>query len=194
MACLPAPLRPPATPTSFKTANDNDDGVSNSNTTPAARDRDAIPGGGAFDASGAEEIVRTKETQSGDDEVLPRGDALGHDPSVAGSTPGEERRAVPVPVPRFQRAEDDGGSEGKEGSKNRAGFHSYDETHQVIESLWRGSNRIAGCVHVHAVRDVIFSVRCVMRGWICMPANVRRPLCLYYLLVPCPTCPPPMLE
>lgn len=141
MAGLPAPLPPPATPTPSETTNDDEDGVSDSSNTPAAGDREengggVVPGGGASDSSGAEERVRWTETQSAT--VAPRGDALGTDPDldVLGSTPTKETRAVPVPVPRFQRTAHDGGSEGTEGSKNRTGFHSYDETHQVIESLW----------------------------------------------------------
>lgn len=43
-----------------------------------------------------------------------------------------ERRAVPVPEPKIIRAGRGGADEGKDGTRNRAGFHSYDETHQVI--------------------------------------------------------------
>lgn len=151
MAGLPAPVPPPATPTASENANNDEDGIGDSDGTPAARDRvgsDVVPGGDASDASGAEEIVQTAEIRSA--EVASRGDVLGIDPSVKGSTPAEENRAVPVPVPRFQGAEDDGGSEGTEGSKNRTGFHSYDETHQVTESLWCGNNSLTGgvCTHV----------------------------------------------
>lgn len=131
VAGLPAPL-----PAMNSTDNDGDDDASNSSNTPAPRIRDdvgggIVPVGGASDANGAD-IVVTKDAQSA--EVAPRGDAFGDEEhsSVLGSTPAEEEgRAVPVPVPRFRRAGDDGGGEGTEGSKNRAGFHSYDETHQV---------------------------------------------------------------
>lgn len=135
---LPAPLPPRTSSAPFETTNDGKGGISNTSQTPTVRDREdaagsgVVPGGGATSsgASGAEEVVPAKESQAA--ESAPRGDEFGKDPSALGSTPREGNRAVPVPVPRFQRAEDDGGKEGTEGSQNRAGFHSYDETHQVI--------------------------------------------------------------
>ena len=131
-----------ATPTPLGTTTDDADGISNGNK-PGARDRaggDSVPGGGASDAEGAQEMVETRGTRSATKVAATRDDAFGRDPSWRGSTPADESRAVPVPVPRFQRPEDDGGGEGTEGSKNRAGFHSYDETHQVIERLRWGNN------------------------------------------------------
>lgn len=133
---LPAPVPPLATPTPFETTNGGEDSISNSNSPLATRDREyidsgVVPGGGDSDARGAEKSVRKKGTQSA--EVAPRGGAYGNDPSVLDrNDPAKESRAVPVPVPHFQKAKDDGGGEGTEGSKNRAGFHSYDETHQVM--------------------------------------------------------------
>eukprot|EP00752_Nemacystus_decipiens_P004092 g3745.t1 len=137
VAGLPAPLPPAATLTPLEATHGDTDGTSIGDK-PPARDRvggDVFPGDGASDAHGAEEIVQTQGSRPA--KVAPRGDAVGKDPSVAGSAPAEETRAVPVPVPRFQRAEDGGGSEGTQVPKNRAGFHSYDETHQIFTHILR---------------------------------------------------------
>lgn len=66
---------------------------------------------------GKEQAVGASEIQRGS--VIPEQGIVG------------ERRAVRVPVPNFPDAGGSGGGEGKEGTRNRAGFHSYDETHQV---------------------------------------------------------------
>ena len=146
VAGLPAPLPLPATPTSLETSSDDEKGIRDHYDAPAARDRvcsGAVPGGDASGESGAN--TRSAGAAS-------RCEAFSRNPSVKGSTPAEENRAVPVPVPRFWRAEDSGGSEGTEGSKNRTGFHSYDETHQVMgDRVVCGSDSLPG-VRAHRFR------------------------------------------
>lgn len=120
--------------------NDYDGNINSNNNAPAARDRKTadgvvVPSGGVSDDENhAPEVARAKTRQAG--EEFSGSDALRESPSVLGSASVGERRAVPVPVPNSHGA---GGGSGegaeKEGPRNRAGFHSYDETHQVIKRL-----------------------------------------------------------
>lgn len=141
---LPAPLPPSPTPTPFATNDDDDDGnnSNNKNNTPPTSDRETTdgavgPNGGISEEIRAKDAARTNTKKAG--KGFPGSDAVGESPSILGSAAVGERRAMPVPVPNSYGA--GGGNEEaqeNEGPKNRAGFHSYDETHQV-KIIWWGS-------------------------------------------------------
>lgn len=186
VAGLPASLPPPPTPTPFAAKNDDDDdddcgNKSNNNKVPAARDRETtdgvvVPGGGVSDTSRAEEVARTKTKQAG--KGFPGCGAVGESPPVLGLAAVEERRAVPVPMPNFQGAGGSGaGEETKEGSKNRAGFHSYDETHQVIKVLGVETTTLPGQAYYFKWDNFIIVIDVHVP---CLTQQAARAICLLF--------------
>ncbi|CAM9296477.1 unnamed protein product, partial [Hapterophycus canaliculatus] len=140
----PAPFAPAGaskeddhtTTTTTKSNNENNKNNHNYNTPVGHERKDrkrggvdivVVPTGDAFGEGGEEEVVERMKYN-------PAGEARS-----AASAAVRETRAMPVPVFEGAREGEDVGSGGAatKASKKRAGFHAYDETHQVFTHILR---------------------------------------------------------
>lgn len=123
---------------------ENDRAATSNNDMPVGQEREDnnsegvdvvfVPTGDASGAGGEEKVVERIKGH-------PTGEV--HSSS---STTVKERRATPVPTYEGAREGEDGsnGSSGGKGSNKRAGFHAYDETHQVVYHAPGTSSGILG--------------------------------------------------